>query len=93
MSGILHIASLLVHHRPDAAARLDALLQTLPGADLALREGGRSIVLCEGEEESTVLDCIDALHALDGVIGVGLVHHHAERTERLMEEIDHDHPT
>lgn len=93
MSRILHIASLLVHHQPAAAPALDALLDGLPGAELALREGGRSVVLCEAADEGAMLDCMDALGALDGVIGVSLVHHHAEDAESLLEEIDHDHAT
>ena len=91
MSGILHIASLLVHHRREACTALDALIDTLPVAELALREGTRSIVLCEGDDESRLTDCIDALGQVEGVIGVSLVHHHAEATASLMEEIENDH--
>jgi periplasmic nitrate reductase NapD len=91
MSGILHIASLLVHHRSEAAAGLDAVLDVSPVAELALREGTRSIVLCEGREESQITDCIDALGQVEGVIGVSLVHHHAEAAESLMEEVEYDH--
>ena len=91
MSDILHIASLLVHHREEAAAGLDALIDSLPVAELALREGTRSIVLCEGRVESQLTDCIDALGQVEGVIGVSLVHHHAEASDSLMEEIENDH--
>lgn len=87
-SRILHIASLIVQHRGHAIESLDACIAALPGVELALRQGGRSIVLCEGKDESSVLRCIDALNALDGVIGVSLVHHHAEDAMSLMEEME-----
>ena len=87
MSGLLHIASLVVQHRPERAAALDACLAALPGAEVALRDGGRSIVLCEAESESALMAVVDALQALDGVYAVNLVHHHAESAASLDEEI------
>lgn len=91
MSGLLHIASFVVHHRPESAATLDAALALLPGTELALREAGRSILLCEGDSEAALLDRVEALRALDGVIGVSLVYHHAEPREALIREIADDH--
>jgi len=91
MSGILHIASLLVHHRNEASVALDALIDTMSVAELALRDGTRSIVLCEGQDESQITDCIDALGQVQGVIGVSLVHHHAEAAGSLMEDVENDH--
>lgn len=89
--GLLHIASLLVQHRQEAADRLDALIASRPGTELALRAGGRSIVLCEGVDESSLLADIDALGSVEGVITVSLVHHHAEPAEQLHEEVADDH--
>ncbi|WP_187265920.1 chaperone NapD [Alkalisalibacterium limincola] len=91
MSGLLHIASLLVHHRAEASTALDSLIDTLPVAELAMRDSTRSIVLCEGQDESQITDCIDALGQVQGVIGVSLVHHHAEAAESLMEDVENDH--
>lgn len=85
---ILHIASLIVQHRESASAALDACIASLPGVELALRQGGRSIVLCEGNDEGSVLRCIDSVSAVDGVIGVSLVHHHAEEAHTLLQEMD-----
>lgn len=91
MSGMLHIASFVVHHRIDAATSIDALLARLPETELALRDGGRSVLLCEGSDERSLVDRIEALRTLDGVISVSLVYHHAEFCEHLMEEIADDH--
>lgn len=91
MSGVLHIASFVVHHRPEAAAALDRGIAAASGIELALRDVGRSVLLCEAENEYELMQSIEALRALDGVIGVSLVHHHAEAKASLMEEIDNDH--
>jgi periplasmic nitrate reductase NapD len=92
MSALLHIASFVVQHHPQATAALDAALATLPDTELALRDHGRSIVLCESTEARALLDRIETLRELPGVVGVNLVHHHAEDRARLLEEIDDDHP-
>ncbi len=85
--GLLHIASFVVHHRVDAAEALDAALSALPGTELALRDGGRSIVLAEGPDEGALVGRIEALQHVEGVLGVSLVHHHAEAREALLQEI------
>lgn len=91
MSALLHIASLVVHHRPEIAAQLDLLIAQHPLLELALREQSRSVLLCEAESESAVMQSIDALSLLAGVMSVSLVHHHAESLDHLMEEIDDGH--
>lgn len=87
MSGLLHIASLVVQHRPEAGGALDALLADRDDVELALREGGRSILLCESGSESGLMQIVDALHALPGIHAVNLVHHHAEDADSLDQEI------
>jgi nitrate reductase NapD len=93
MTQLLHIASLLVQHRAETATALDAVLDAAAGMELALREGGRSIVLFEGHDERALLACMDRMSTLDGVIAVSLVHHHAEDATTLLEEINHEHTT
>jgi nitrate reductase NapAB chaperone NapD len=87
MSTLLHIASLVVHHRPEIAAELDRLIAHHPLLELALRRESRSVLLCEAESESAVMQSIDAIGQLAGVMSVNLVHHHAEARDYLMEEI------
>jgi periplasmic nitrate reductase NapD len=87
MSGLLHIASLVLQHRPEAARDIDTALAQLSGIELALRDGGRSVLLCETDNEGELMDRIDALRALPGVLGVSLVHHHAEDRNTLMQEL------
>lgn len=88
MAEILHIASFIVRHREHGAAALDGFLTGAPEMQCVARAEGRSIVLCEGESEAILLQAIDALQALDGVLGVSLVYHHAEPSDELLQEIE-----
>ena len=87
MSALLHIASFVVQHRPDAAAALDAAIAAAGRTELAAREGSRSVLLCEGDSEREVVQRIEALRDVDGVHAVSLIYHHAEPREALYEEM------
>lgn len=91
MSETLHIASFVIQHRPEAATALDAAIDQLPCIELVLRQGSRSVVLCEAENEHLLMEQVDVLRGIEGVMGCSLVHHHAEATASLMEEMDDDH--
>ena len=79
----VHIASFVVQHRVEAAEAIDAHIAASDDLDLALRADTRSVVLCECADQYAVLDRIDALRALPGVLNVALVYHHAEPREAL----------
>ena len=81
--GDIHIASLVLQHRIEAAQAIDAHIAAHEDLELALRNGTRSVVLCECADQYAVLDRIDALRALPGVLNVALVYHHAEPREAL----------
>jgi nitrate reductase NapD len=82
-AGELHIASLVVQHRREAAEALAAAVQDGDGMEIARAGEFRSIVLCECEQQYAILDRIDALRAVPGVLGVALVYHHAESRAAL----------
>ncbi|MBL8642868.1 MAG: chaperone NapD [Rhodospirillaceae bacterium] len=83
MSDDIHIASFLVHHRPEADALIDQLTLIWGGLEVAARDQGRSILLHEVDDTRTMLDCMDAVQSLPGVISVNLVYHHAEPRSAL----------
>lgn len=78
MADEVHIASFIVHHRPDALASVERLVDETPSAEIAAREGGRCILLHECDSPRDLLACMDAVQAIAGVISVNLVYHHAE---------------
>ncbi len=83
----VHIASFVVQHRQDAA---DLLARHVAGHDeltLALRGPTRSVVLCESAGRHAVMDRVESLNELPGVLNVLLVYHHAEPGSALDAEM------
>lgn len=76
MIDALHIASLLVHCRPellDAAKRNIALL---PGTELHQESAaGKLVVVLEAEREREVLDTISHIQQIPGVLNAALIYH------------------
>ncbi|HEY6815315.1 MAG TPA: chaperone NapD [Croceibacterium sp.] len=78
MDDEVHIASFVVHHRPDAVHALQRLTAQWPGLELAAHEQARSVLLLECGGTRELLACMDAAQAAAGVVSVNLVYHHAE---------------
>jgi nitrate reductase NapD len=79
----LHISSLLIQHRHDALPRLQALIDRHTELEIALQEDCRCVVLCETDDQRAVMDHIDAMQNLSGVLSVSLIYHHAEPRSEL----------
>lgn len=78
MNDDLHIASFVVQHRPEAWPTLEAYVAAHAGLEVAARNDTRCVLLCESEDQRALMDGIDAIQVLPGVITVALVYHHAE---------------
>lgn len=83
----LHIASFVIQHRTDAAEALAAAIAAAPELELAIPGQTRSVVLCESADRYAVMDRVDQLRAVPGVLNVLLVYHHAEPRDALEAEI------
>lgn len=83
MNDELHISSLLVQHRPEAMAALEAFVAVHAAAEIAARGDHRCVLLCETGHQREVLDLIDAMLVLPGIINVSLIYHHAEPRAEL----------
>ena len=79
----LHISSLLVQHRPEALAALEAYVDAQAALEITARGEHRCVLLCETGHQREVMEMIDAMLALPGVVNVALVYHHAEPREEL----------
>ncbi len=88
----VHIASFVVQHREQAQAALEAAVAMHPDLELALRGDSRSVVLCESADRHRVMERIDQLNAVPGVLNVLLVYHHAEPSAALDEPVSHPLP-
>lgn len=88
-----HIASFIVTARLERiAAVIDAALK-LPQTELAAQEGSKLVLVLEGAHRGELMDRVDTLRDLEGVITVNLVYHHAEDKNALEEEMHDDRHT
>ncbi|MBP2302186.1 chaperone NapD [Azospirillum picis] len=78
-----HLASLLLHVRPDRRAAVRAAIGALPGVELHIDQPGKMVVTVEGPHEGWIADRMTALHLLDGVFSAVMVFHHIERAADL----------
>jgi len=79
MSGECHISSLVVHSRPDRVPSIVERLSLIEGAEIhGGQETGKLIVTLETDTESQVVERINAIQLLDGVLAATLVFHHFE---------------
>lgn len=82
----VHIASCVAYARPESTA---AIVRAIEGTRLAevprTDDKGRMVVLIEGRSAGQVLDAIDAIRALEGVLAVHLAYQHIEDESELQE--------
>lgn len=82
VAGEWHVASLVVRHRPEALAALAATIDATEGLDLALQDRTRSVLVQECSGTASLMESVDRLQALPGVLSVNLVYHHVEPQPR-----------
>ena len=82
----VHIASCVAYARPEAAEAVARAIASAGIAEVARRdERGRMVVLIEGPDAARVLDAIDAIRALEGVLAVHLAYQHTESESEMQE--------
>jgi nitrate reductase NapAB chaperone NapD len=85
----VHITSCVGYARPEALPAVvrairDTQLAEVPRHD----EKGRFLLLIERGSTGQVLDVIDAIRALDGVLAVHMAYQHAETESELQEQYE-----
>ncbi|MBD2749660.1 chaperone NapD [Microvirga sp. BT688] len=74
-----HISSLVVHSRPDRVQSIIESIGSIEGAEVhGGADTGKLIVTLETDTESQVVERINAIQLLDGVLAATLVFHHFE---------------
>lgn len=72
----VHIASLLIHIRPELLDAVKTNLRQLDGLELHQESPqGKLVVVLETEHERHILDRIDQINNLPGVLNAALVYH------------------
>lgn len=84
----IHIASCVMHVRPERVAEIADAIRAQRLAEIpAFDPRGRVVVVLERAGAALVLDTIERLRALPGVIAVNLVYQHAEDEQALEERM------
>ena len=85
----VHISSCVAYSRPEA---VESIVRAIHGTGLAEvprhDERGRMVVLIERGSTGEILDVIDAIRALDGVLAVHMAYQHAEQESELQEHME-----
>ena len=82
----IHIASCVVFTRPDATEGVARAIAATSLAEVPRHDGrGRLVVLIEAASAARVLDAMDAIRALEGVLAVHLAYQHAESESEMQE--------
>lgn len=88
MTEELHITSLVVHVQPRQADGADAAIAALPGAHIhGCDPNGKRVVTLEAPTQSEILDQVNAIQRMDGVINVAMVYQHTESLDAMNKEI------
>ncbi|HJV76542.1 MAG TPA: chaperone NapD [Noviherbaspirillum sp.] len=83
-----HIAGIVVFALPAHFAATKTSIASIPAAEIhAVSTDGKLIVTLEAESTRHILDLMDAIRALPGVVDVALVYQHAEPSADLEQEI------
>jgi periplasmic nitrate reductase NapD len=80
MADECHISSLIVHARPELAAAIGARIGRLSGVDVQPCDvAGKLIVVLETSTTAEIVERLNTIHDLPGVISAALIYHHWER--------------
>lgn len=83
----VHIAGILVQARRADCASVAEAVRALPGLEVPSVADGRLVVVAECANAAEIVDRIDHIRALPGVLNVALVYQHAESLGAMEEEI------
>ncbi|OXY82812.1 chaperone NapD [Oceanimonas doudoroffii] len=71
-----HVASLVVYCRPKQVAAVIATIEAEPGAEVPVSgEQGKLVVALEGAGQRHIVEHIDRIAALAGVVSTTLIYH------------------
>lgn len=82
-----HVSSLVVLTQPALRHRLAEQIGVLEGAEIhAVSDEGKLVVTLEGPSQRPIMDAIDAINALSGVLSAALIYHQFDESDAQCEE-------
>ena len=83
----LHIASCVARVRPEAMASAIERIEAVIGCAVSARDAiGKVVIVIEGASTGNLLDQMDHIRTIPGVLNVEMVYQHAEE-ESVMKEL------
>jgi nitrate reductase NapAB chaperone NapD len=73
-----HVSGIVVHAVEAEADRVAGWIDTLAGAEVAGREGGRLVVVLEAADEHALADLVNRISLYDHVYSAALVSHYVD---------------
>ena len=90
MSQEYHVTSLVVHAVPKAASQVEMQIRALPGAEIhAVTDAGKFVITLEGETQRSILDNVEAINAIEGVLNCSLIYHQVDAEQEEQAEKIH----
>ncbi|EKV29472.1 hypothetical protein C882_0294 [Caenispirillum salinarum AK4] len=88
MKDCVHISSAIIHAQPHTAdAVCERITRTMPGVEIPVAEGGKLVATLETETEHAIVERLDAIALMDGVMSVSLIYHHFEPLDALERDV------
>ena len=82
----IHIASCIARVRPEALARTIAPIEAITGSPVSARDAnGKLVIVIEGASTGALLEQMEQIRNIAGVLNVEMVYQHAEE-ESVMKE-------
>lgn len=86
--GDVHIAGALVHAHPSHLPQVLLHLRDLPHVEVRQQSAdGRFVIVLEAASARAIVDTLDHIRSLHGVLNVALVYQHAEPAESMQQEM------
>ncbi|WP_159098918.1 chaperone NapD [Aquabacterium olei] len=84
----IHIAGVIVHTRQPHTVAACSAMDALEGMDVAqFSPEGRVVAVVEAPSAGAVMDLLDQVRGIEGVLNVALVYQHAEPADAMNEEM------
>ncbi|WP_076416597.1 chaperone NapD [Shewanella sp. UCD-KL12] len=83
MSQEYHVTSLVIHAAPKAISQVETQVRALTGAEIhAVTDAGKFVITLEGETQKSILDNVEAINAIEGVLNSSLIYHQVDEAEQ-----------
>ncbi|MGI2065279.1 chaperone NapD [Shewanella sp. MF08487] len=78
MSKEIHITSLVVQVLPQKMAEVRQQIMTIENAELSVNNEVKLVVVLEGDTQRAIMESIEIINAIPGVLSATMVYHQSE---------------